>query len=78
MSQEFYKRVCEYLEFDTRVDVLNTRFQVLQEMLDMLRNHQNNHHMARLEWIVIWLIVVEVVVGLLDLMGLIGWVGHEH
>ena len=28
--------------------------QVLQEMLDMLRDHQNNFHAARLEWIVIW------------------------
>lgn len=28
--------------------------QVLQEMLDMLRDHQNNSHAARLEWIVIW------------------------
>ncbi len=24
----------------------------------MLRDHQNNHHNVRLEWIVIWLIVV--------------------
>ena len=26
----------------------------------MLRDHQNNYHSVRLEWIVIWLIVVEV------------------
>jgi hypothetical protein len=26
--------------------------QVLQEMLDMLRDHQNNFHTARLEWVV--------------------------
>jgi hypothetical protein len=32
------------------------RLQVLQEMLDMLRDHQQNHHSARLEWIIIWLI----------------------
>jgi hypothetical protein len=29
-------------------------------MLDMLRDHQNNAHSARLEWIVIILILVEV------------------
>lgn len=75
--QVLYKRVCEYLELDNRVEVLNTRFTVLQEMLDMLRDHQNNHHMARLEWIVIWLIVVEVIVGLFDLLGFIGWFGHH-
>lgn len=71
--QVIYKRVCEYLELDTRVEVLNTRFSVLQDMLDMLRDHQNNKHMSRLEWIVIWLIVVEVLVGLLEVAGLVGW-----
>ncbi len=65
----------QYLELDPRVEVLNTRFEVLQQMLDMLRDHQNNEHSARLEWIVIWLIVVECLIGLLDLAGLLGWVG---
>eukprot|EP00882_Tetradesmus_deserticola_P033059 GHRQ01037730.1.p4 GENE.GHRQ01037730.1~~GHRQ01037730.1.p4 ORF type:complete len:105 (+),score=46.04 GHRQ01037730.1:161-475(+) len=51
--------------------------QVLQEMLDMLRDHENNHHSARLEWIVIYLIMVEVVVGLLEVLGLFGLVGSE-
>ena len=30
---------------------------------------QNNYHNVRLEWIVIWLIVVEVIVGLFELLG---------
>eukprot|EP00878_Enallax_costatus_P019516 GHUV01020590.1.p1 GENE.GHUV01020590.1~~GHUV01020590.1.p1 ORF type:complete len:327 (+),score=56.52 GHUV01020590.1:1601-2581(+) len=75
--QALYERICEYLELEERVEVLNARFAVLQEMLDMLRDHENNHHNARLEWIVIWLIVIEVVVGLLEVMGLFGLVG-EH
>jgi hypothetical protein len=29
-------------------------------MLEMVRDHQNNQHMSRLEWIVIWLIVAAV------------------
>lgn len=73
--QSLYKRVCDYVEYDARVEVLNSRFQVLQEMLDMLRDHQNNGHGARLEWIVIWLIVVEVVVGLFECASILGWVG---
>jgi len=106
--QALYKRVCEYMELDDRVEVLNNRLmvrcpqyesrfigvllhkalskrpissmswhicfkssssrapglvthacfldrwagcpQVLQEMLDMLRDHSNNAHSARLEW----------------------------
>lgn len=76
--QTLYTRVEEYLELPTRVELLNSRFSVLQEMLDMLRDHQNNYHSVRLEWIVIWLIVVEVVVGLFELLGLFGMVGAHH
>lgn len=43
----------------------------------MLRDHLNNFHSARLEWIVIWLIVIEVIVGLFELLGLFGIVGVE-
>lgn len=75
--QSLYKRVCEYVEYDERVEVLNNRFQVLQEMLDMLRDHQNNFHTARLEWVVIWLIVIEIVVGLGELAGILLGVAHE-
>jgi uncharacterized Rmd1/YagE family protein len=46
-------------------------------MLDMLRDHLNNSHSVRLEWIVIWLIVIEVVVGVFELLGLFGLVGKE-
>ena len=41
----------------------------------MLRDHQNNGHGARREWSVIWLIVVEVVVGLFECASIVGWVG---
>ena len=50
--------------------------QVLQDLLDMLRNHQNNFHTARLEWIVIWLIVIEIVIGVFECASILGWVGH--
>ena len=33
-------RVNEYLELPARIELLNSRFSVLQEMLDMVRNHQ--------------------------------------
>mmetsp|Transcript_22848 Transcript_22848/g.58202 ORF Transcript_22848/g.58202 Transcript_22848/m.58202 type:complete len:461 (-) Transcript_22848:496-1878(-) len=75
--QTLYQRVVEYLELPVRVELLNSRFSVLQEMLDMLRDHQNNYHNVRLEWIVIWLIVVEVIVGLFELLGLFGMVGQH-
>jgi len=58
------------------VDVLNARFAVLQEMLDMLRDHQNNKHSARLEMIVIWLILVEVGLGCFGLLCFEWWCVH--
>lgn len=70
--------ICPFLKF--KGPFLKLGFhgsQVLSEMLDMLRDHQNNYHTARLEWIVIWLIVVEVVVGLFECASILGWVGHE-
>lgn len=75
--QALYKRACDYLEYDTRVEVLNARFGVLEEMLSMLRDHQNNSHTARLEWIVIWLVLIEVVVGLFECASILGWLGKE-
>ena len=51
--------------------------QVLQEMLDMLRNHQNNNHTARLEWIVIYLIVIEVIIGIFECLSIVGLVGKH-
>ena len=70
--------MCDYLEMDDRVDLLNRRFSVLQEMLDMLRDQTNNAHGARLEWIVIWLIVVEVVIGLFECLSILGLIRPMH
>ncbi|KIY97985.1 hypothetical protein MNEG_9975 [Monoraphidium neglectum] len=42
-------------------------------MLDMLRDHSNNHHNEKLELIVIVLLIVGVCVALLELAGLLGW-----
>ena len=46
--------------------------QVLQEMLDMLRHHQDHAHDMRIEWFVIWLLVVDCVLMLFQLLSLLG------
>jgi uncharacterized Rmd1/YagE family protein len=43
-------------------------------MLDMIRDQQNNLHTTRLEWIVIWLILVEIIVGVVECLGMFGLV----
>lgn len=76
--QDLYDAICEYLEVDTRLETLNARFEVLQATLDVLRDHQNNEHSSYLEWIVIILIIIEIVIGLVEIGGIIGWGGEAH
>jgi uncharacterized Rmd1/YagE family protein len=53
----------------------------LQDELDMLRDHSQNAHAARLEWIVIILILVECLIGVFEIAGLMaaggGGKGHH-
>jgi len=56
-----------YLEIEHRVQVLNTRVDMLRELLEVLQGQQENAHGTNLELIVIWLIVAEVLLQLLDM-----------
>lgn len=47
-------------------------------MLDILRDFIAHQHSSYLEWIIIWLIGVELVVGLVQLAGLFGLIGAER
>ncbi len=47
----------------------------LQELLELLRAQEENRHGVRLELIIIWLIVVEVVLGFFELLELFGVIG---
>ncbi|KAH9193808.1 hypothetical protein AeNC1_004226 [Aphanomyces euteiches] len=60
--QPLYKKMLKYLDVANRVQILNTRLDVLRELLDVLSEQLERQHGAKLEWIVIWLIVAEVVV----------------
>lgn len=70
--QGMYRAVSDYLEMDERVEVLNTRFQVLTSMLDLLRDQQCTAHEVHLEWIVIFLILITTCLGLLQIASLLG------
>ncbi|QDZ18538.1 DUF155 domain-containing protein [Chloropicon primus] len=73
-----YDSLFEYLEIADRVEILNARFEILEAMLDMLRDQNQNEHSSFLEWIVIILIVVEVVIGLVEILGLCGIIRQRH
>ena len=61
-----YEKVAGYLDVKARVDVLNKKVEVIQELLDMLSNEQNHRYSSLLEWIIIILIGVEIVMGLAE------------
>jgi uncharacterized Rmd1/YagE family protein len=55
-----------YLEIRQRTDVLSKKLETIHELLEMLADEQKHQHSSALEWIIIWLIAVEIVMSLLD------------
>ncbi len=60
-----YKMMANYLDVKSRVEVLNQRLSILNELYQMLGNELNHQHSSRLEWTIILLIVIEVIVSML-------------
>ena len=60
-----YTMVANYLDIETRVEVLNQRLDVIHELFQMLGTELNHLHASRLEWTIIWLIVIEVIIALM-------------
>lgn len=59
--EPYYAQMAHYLDRERRVNVLNQRLIIVQELFDMLAAELNHQHSSRLEWTIIWLIVIEVV-----------------
>lgn len=64
-----YQMVMSYLEMSSRTEILNKRLDMLRELLDVLQQQMESSHAVKLEWIVIWLIVAEVVLQVLKTIG---------
>lgn len=63
--EPLYKMISIYLDIATRVEVLNQRLDVVHELFEMLGNELNHQHSSRLELVIIWLIVIEVLLTLM-------------
>lgn len=63
--EPMYLDVANELDIQNRGQVLNQRLDVLRELFEMLGNELNHQHSSRLEWIIIWLILIEVIITLL-------------
>jgi len=61
----FYTMVADYLEIKQRVDVLGKKLETIHELFDMMSDEQKHRHSSMLEWIIIWLIGIEIVIFLI-------------
>lgn len=67
-----YRSISKSLDIVPRVELLNTRLELINQLLGILRDQLNHQHSSTLEWTIIWLIVIEVVLAILkDLFHLI-------
>ena len=68
-----YKAVYDYLEVAERLELLNNRFGVVREMLELCRTLGQQAYYAHLENIIMWLVVTCAVIAVAQLVGFLGW-----
>ncbi|KAI0264668.1 hypothetical protein BC834DRAFT_937418 [Gloeopeniophorella convolvens] len=66
--QPLYDAARSYLEIPQRINLLNTRVEVLQDMLQLLKESVSSRHSERLEQIVIALIAIEIILGIITIL----------
>jgi uncharacterized Rmd1/YagE family protein len=64
--QTFYSMAANYLELTPRTEVLGKKLETIHELLEMLADEQKHQHSSTLEWIIIWLIAVEIAITLIE------------
>ncbi|MCE5294765.1 MAG: RMD1 family protein [Chlamydiales bacterium] len=62
--EPLYIMIANHLDLETRVEVLNQRLDIVHDLFEMLGNELNHQHSSKLEWIIIWLIVIEVILSI--------------
>ncbi|KAJ3070565.1 hypothetical protein HDU98_006459 [Podochytrium sp. JEL0797] len=65
--EPLYTAIRGYLEINQRVDLVNQRVAVISDLLAMLKDNLTSTHGEQLEWIVIFLIGLEIVIGLITI-----------
>ena len=62
--ESLYMMTAKYLDIQPRIEVLNRKLTIIHEMFDMLADEQKHKHSSLLEWIIIWLIAIEILIFL--------------
>ncbi|WFD27824.1 Sad1-interacting factor 3 [Malassezia nana] len=74
--QALYDAIREYLEMDDRIQTLNERLTIANELLDIIHEHLSNAAMSKITWIIIVLIVVACFVAVGEISARL--VTHAH
>ena len=61
-----YEKMIKYLDIKSRVEVLNKKVEIIQELLHVLGDEQKHRYSSFLEWIIIILIAFEIIINLKD------------
>jgi len=70
--EPYYDMTANHLDLSKRVEALNQRLDVVHELFGMLGSELNHQHSSRLEWMIIWLILIEVALLLFrEILGII-------
>lgn len=63
--EHFYLMTVNDLDIKDRTEILNRRLDIMRELFSILGDELNHRHSSTLEWIIIWLILIEVILTLL-------------
>ena len=63
--EPYYKMIIENLELVQRIKVLNDRLNIIHELYNILSDELQHTNSSRLEWIIIFLILFEVVLSIM-------------
>lgn len=66
--EEMYLTVIDYLGVSSRIEVLNQQLHVIENLMQFISNQQSELHATSLEWLIIYLIVAEVFLQLVDIV----------
>ena len=64
--QPIYDVGASYLELKQRTEMLSLKLTTIHELFDMLADDLKHKHSSKLEWIIIWLIAVEIAIFLIN------------
>lgn len=70
--EDRYTMLRHYLEVKSRIDLLNRKLGIIHDIFGMLADEQKHSHSSFLEWIIIWLIAVDIV--LIGVHEILGWI----